>query len=152
MIYAKRGNDVFAYDTFDQVPADMVLMSESEVGAHLNPPRVEQSLDDFKDELRPLRDKLVVRVVDIGSAASALSSIYARQGLESEADAQESIAMEAFHPTEGLRRRLLDITDDAELNSATTREERETAVLAYYGAIVGSASEPFRSAFKEMDA
>lgn len=128
------------------------LLSDEESEAIITPGKPQQSLDDFKDELRPLRDKLVVRVVDIGSAAAALASIYERQGLTSEVTEQEAIAMEAFHPTEGIRRRLLDITDDPALNAATTREERETAVLAYYGAIVGSVSAPFRSAFKEMDA
>lgn len=114
-------------------------LTEAEKQAHLNPDiPVQQFLDAAKNELRPLRDKFLSRVADIGAAAFA--------------NGNTSLSNEVFSEPNGVRRKLLDITDDPALNAATTREDMEAAVLAYYADIVGSVSPELRGAFKELDA
>lgn len=103
-----------------------------------------ESVDSFiilgfvKGEIRVLRDKFLSRVADIGAAAFV--------------NGNTSLANEVFLEPEGVRRKLLDITDDPALNAATTREDMEAAVLAYYAEIVANVSPELRGAFKELDA
>lgn len=90
-----------------------------------------------KIELRPLRDKILQKVVDIGTAAMATGNTALKE--------------EVFLQPNGVRQRLLDITDDPSLNAATTREDMEASVIAYYAAIVSTVSPELRGAFKDLE-
>lgn len=113
-------------------------LTGQERNSHLNPVvPVAQLLDAAKNELRPLRDKFLSRVADIGAAAFATG--------------HAELANEVFAEPGGVRRKLLDITDDPALNAATTREDMEAAVLTYYAGIVSTVSPELRGAFKELE-
>lgn len=100
-------------------------------------PPVSELLIKFKNELRPLRNQILVDVVQIALVEKALGN--------------DSIADEVIRPGTGVRDRLRDITDDPALNAAQTREEMEAAVLAYYAAVVATVSPTLRAAFKDLD-
>lgn len=105
----------------------------------VDPPQTDavKLLENFKISLRSLRDIFLSRVADIGTAAFAMNAT--------------SLSNEVFSDPGGVRRKLLDITDDPALNSATTLEEMEAAVLAYYEGIVANVSPELRGAFKELE-
>lgn len=95
-------------------------------------PSVAEMLEAAKDALRSPRQKML----------DALSGIAGR----AERAGNTSLALES----DALAEQLLDITDDAALNAATTYEEMQAAGVAAYKRIAATAGAELAVVFKEI--
>lgn len=98
---------------------------------------LEQMLSVAKNDLRPLRDKILGNLEGIA--------------LRAYVHGQQTLVDEVYAEPDGPHRRLLDITDDSALNAATNRDDMDAAVQSYYSSLVASVSPELRLAFKGLD-
>lgn len=140
MVYYKNENngEVFAFDTDkDRIKygaKELVIMTQQEIEAHLNPPPppISETLERAKNELRAMREPMLSAVTGIGWEAS------------------EAGDAELVQEARDIRNALRDITDDPVLNSAKTYEEMRAAGVAAFRRIASDASEAFSATFREF--
>gem|GEM_PF-7090391 len=134
----KNSGEVFAYETESDREKygakELVIMTQQEIEAHLNPPPppISETLERAKNELRSLREPMLSAVTGIGWEASEAGDA--------------ALAQEARN----IRNALRDITDDPALNAAQTYEDMRAAGVAAYRRIAAGASPAFAATFKEF--
>lgn len=155
MLYSKSENGFFHPERHaNSMPDDaknisdaryQELISDIRKGAQLKPdssgdpeavfltaPSVEDLLEGVKAELRTMRAPMLDALTGIAGRAARAGN----DALASEADA--------------LAGQLLDITDDAALNTATTYEAMQAAGVAAYKRMAASSSPELVSVFREI--
>lgn len=137
-LYSEKQNGFYVREIHgDAIPLDAVAVSNErreEILRGIPAPEEseEQLLGRAKAELRTMRAPMLDALTGIAGRATRAGN----DALASEADA--------------LAEQLLDITDDAALNAATTYEDMQAAGVAAYKRMAASSSPELASVFREI--